>query len=153
MLLSFKREAYHAHVHILIILANHDRPTTPEAVDNIVVAELPPSPEDTDDPSKAAQRKRLREIVMTNMIHEPCGADNPKCPCMENGSCSKKFPKPFQKQTTVDPDNNYATYKRRSPEDGGLQVVCPKTNCVIDNSWVVPYSPFLCLRFNCHINV
>ena len=141
------------HAHILIIMANRDRPTTPEVVDSIVVAELPPGPENTDDPLEAAQRKRLREIVLANMIHGPCGADNPKSPCMENGSCSKKFPKPFQKQTSVDPDNNYATYKRRSPEDGGIQVVCPKTNRVIDNSWVVPYSPFLCLRFNCHINV
>ena len=117
------------------------------------VAELPPSPEDTDDPDEKAQRKRLQDIVLTNMIHGPCGADNPKCPCMKDGKCTKKFPKQFQKETTVDPDNNYAIYRRRSPEDGGLQFVCPKTNRVIDNSWVVPYSPFLCLRFNCHINV
>ena len=28
-----------------------------------------------------------------------------------------------------------------------------RTQRIIDNSWVVPYNPFLTLRFNCHINV
>ena len=141
------------HAHILIILENKDRPVSPEKVDSIVVAELPPSPDDTDDINEKAQRKRLQDIVLSNMIHGPCGADNPRCPCMVDGKCTKKFPKPFQKATTVDPDSNYAIYRRRSPNDGGRQLVCTKTNRVIDNSWVVPYSPFLCLRFNCHINV
>ena len=71
---------------------------------------------------------------------------------MENGRCTKKFPKDFQKQTVVDQDNNYPIYRRRSPEDGGRQVVCEKTGRVIDNRWVVPYIPFLSLRYNCHIN-
>ena len=86
------------------------------------------------------------------MVHGPCGADNPKCPCMENGCCSKKHPKPFQKQTVVDPDNNNPTYRRRAPEDGGRQIVCKKSGCTVDNPMVVPYNPFLSLRMNCHIN-
>ena len=45
------------HAHILIILADGDRNLTPDIVDSIVVAELPPGPEDTYDPSEAAQRK------------------------------------------------------------------------------------------------
>ena len=137
----------------MIILDNQDRPTSPEKVDSMVVAEFPPSPDDTDDNNEKAQRKRLQDIVITNMVHGPCGAANPKCPCMEDGKCTKKFPKQFQKETTVDPDNNYAIYRRRSPKDGGRQIVCPRTNRVIDNSWIVPYCPFLSLRFNCHINV
>ena len=141
------------HAHILIILADDDRTLTAEMVDNVVVAELPPDPEDTDDPLIAAERKRLQDIVLSNMIHGPCGAANPSCPCMENGRCTKNYPKEFQKQTTVDPDNNYATYRRRAPEDGGRQIVCPKTNQIIDNRNVVPYNPFLSLRMNCHINV
>ena len=141
------------HVHILIILADQDRTLTSELVDSIVVAEIPPDPEDTDDPSEAAERRRLREIVLKNMIHGPCGATNPRSPCMENGRCTKNYPKSFLRETIVDPDNNYATYRRRAPEDGGFQVVCPKTNTVIDNRSVVPYCPFLTMRFNCHINV
>ena len=31
-------------------------------------------------------------------------------------------------------------------------MVCEKTGRVIDNRWVVPYIPFLSLRYNCHIN-
>ena len=141
------------HAHILIILADADRTLTAELVDAIVVAELPPNPDDIDDPAEAAEVKRLRDIVLTNMIHGPCGSSNPSCPCMENGRCKKNYPKEFQKQTSVDTDNNYATYRRRAPEDGGHQVVCPKNNQIIDNRWVVPYCPFLSLRFNCHINV
>ena len=141
------------HAHILIILANNDRTMTPDTVDSIVVAELPPSPEETEDADAAAERHRLQTIVLNNMIHGPCGVANPKCPCMENGHCTKRYPKEFQKQTIVDPDNNYPTYRRRAPQDGGRQVACPKTGRIIDNRWVVPYSPFLSLRFNCHINV
>ena len=37
------------HVHILIILANQDRTLTPELVDDLVTAELPPSPDEVDD--------------------------------------------------------------------------------------------------------
>ena len=116
------------HAHILIILSDDDRRLTPDLVDSIVVAELPPDPEETDDPFEKAQRKRLQDIVLRNMIHGPCGSVNPKSPCMENGRCTKNFPKELVKQTSVDPDNNYAKYRRRAPEDGGRQIVCPKTN-------------------------
>ena len=141
------------HAHILVILADDDRTMTADMVDSIVSAELPPDPNNTDDPYKAAELKRLEDIVLTNMVHGPCGAENPSCPCMDNGRCTKNFPKDFCKQTIVDQDNNYATYRRRAPGDGGRQVVCPKTKRIIDNRYVVPYSPFLCLRYNCHINV
>ena len=141
------------HIHILVILADKDRNITPEMIDSIVVAEIPPECKTDNTHSDEESQKTLREIVLTNMIHGPCGKANPNSPCMENGQCTKKYPKEFQKQTTIDPDNNYATYRRRAPEDGGLQIVCPKTNTVIDNRWVVPYCPFLSLRFDCHINV
>ena len=140
------------HAHFLIILSDQDRNITPEFVDSVVVAEIPPEPKDTDNPAEKSERERLRNIVMKNMIHGPCGAVNPNSPCMENGRCTKNYPKDFVKQTIVDPDNNYATYRRRSPEDGGLQVVCPKTKQIIDNRSIVPYCPFLSKRFNCHIN-
>ena len=141
------------HVHILIILSDEDRVVSPESVDNAISAELPPNPDDTDDPAEKAQRERLQDIIVRNMIHGPCGSANPSSPCMENGRCTKNFPKEFQKMTSVDPDNNYATYKRRSPEDGGRQFVLGTSQRVIDNRWVVPYNPMLSLRFNCHINV
>ena len=124
------------HAHILIILASSDRSMTPEEVDMAVCAELPPDPDEADNEVEAEQRRRLQDIVFTNMVHGPCGADNPTCPCMENGRCTKKYPKPFQKKTTVDPDNNNPTYQRRNPEDGGRQIICLKTGRTIDNRWV-----------------
>ena len=141
------------HAHILLILADHDRLVSPALVDNVVSAELPPSPKETDSVTAKEQKQRLLEIVTSSMIHGPCGAANPRSPCMENGRCTKKFPKEFVKKTVVDPDNCYATYMRRSPADGGRQVKHPKSGIMLDNSWVVPYNPYLSLRFNCHINV
>ena len=64
---------------------------TADMVDSIVSAELPPDPAEDADPCKAAELKRLEEIVLSNMIHGPCGADNPSCPCMESGRCTKNF--------------------------------------------------------------
>merc|ERR1711867_139868 len=95
------------HAHILIILAAGDRAFTPDLVDSIVVAELPPDPDDTEDDAEKKQRKRLQTIVLSNMVHGPCGREKPSSSCMENGKCTKKFPKDFQKQTVVDQDNNY----------------------------------------------
>ena len=112
------------HAHILLILAAQDRKFTQDLVDSIVVAELPPKPEETNDEAEKEQRDRLQKIVLSNMIHGPCGKAKPDSPCMENGRCTKNFPKDFQKQTVVDKDNNYPIYRRRSPEDGGQQVVC-----------------------------
>ena len=141
------------HAHILVILADHDRLHTPALVDSVVSAELPPSPDDTNNPTAKAQRQRLEEIVLSSMVHGPCGVANPNSPCMENGRCTKKFPKEFVKKTVVDPENSYATYMRRSPGDGGRQIRHPKTGKMIDNSWIVPYNAYLSLKYNCHINV
>ena len=51
---------------------------------------------------------------------------------MEEGRCTKGYPKPFIKQTDVDPDSYYATYRHKAPVDGGRTVVCPKTLQVPD---------------------
>ena len=43
------------HAHILLILAAQDRVFTPDLVDSIVVAKLPPKPEDTEDEDEKEQ--------------------------------------------------------------------------------------------------
>ena len=70
---------------------------------------------------------------------------------MENGSCTKHFPKPFSRRTIVDEETSHPLYQRHSQEEDGGSVVKDGKN--IDNSVVVPYNPFLSLRYNCHINV
>lgn len=90
------------------------------------------------------------------MLHGPCGTINPKCPCMQDGKCSKDFPKLLRQKTTIGEDC-YPHYRRRSPAHGGhttkLFVSSTKTEVTMDNRNVVPYNPWLSLRYQAHINV
>ncbi|XP_078436351.1 uncharacterized protein LOC144707103 [Wolffia australiana] len=124
------------HAHMLWILDDPYKPRTPEHIDKIVCAELP-------DPSE----KELFDCVAAHMIHGSCGSANPRCPCMKNEKCSKKFPKEFISSTQVNNDG-YPLYFRHN---NGR--VIQKGSHLIDNRWVVPYNKYLCKVFNCHINV
>ena len=140
------------HVHILLILKDQYRPNTSDSIDKIVCAELPPSPHEQGiSEDEKARRKPLWDLVLTNMIHGPCGNMNPNCICMENGKCSKKFPKSFIRETLVDPDTSHPMYRRRSPQDGGG--IFKKNQHNMNNGWVVPYNAYLLLRYECHINI
>ena len=90
---------------------------------------------------------RLHEIVLKHMIHGPCGELNPNSPCMIDGKCSKRFPKEFQNETNGNV-NGYPQYQRRD-----TNISYSVRNHPIDNRWVVPYSPYLSLEYNCHVNV
>nr|XP_049460965.1 uncharacterized protein LOC120947674 [Anopheles coluzzii] len=84
------------HAHILVILAEEDKPQTPADYDKFVSAELP-------NPATSSQ---LFETVQSCMMHGPCGAANPAAPCMKDGTCEKGFPKSFCEQTRS-MDNGY----------------------------------------------
>ena len=124
-------------------------------VDAVICAELPPAAADTDIPEVNEQRKKLQDLVLTNMTHDPCGALYPGQACMEEGKCSKKYPKPYAKHTLMDPASGFSTYRRRAPEDGGRTVTIVRNRVVfnVTNADIVPYSPFLCMKFEAHINV
>ena len=109
------------HIHILLILADDDRPKTTEKVDSIVKAELPPSPTEhgiSEDEKK--RRQPLFDTVVTNMLHGPCGNRNPNCPCMEQGKCTKKCPKALLEKTIMDHETSHPVYHQRYPKDGGV---------------------------------
>ena len=131
------------------------RITTADACDLTITAELPPDPETLPPGEAQEQARRLEKIVLTNMIHGPCGKDFPNSPCLVDGVCSKGFPKDFSSFTIVDPDRCKPVYRRRSPQDGGRTIKVKKggREYTIDNRWVVPHSRLLLLRYNCHINV
>jgi len=128
------------HMHLLIILRPEDKPSTSEKIDQIVWAEIP----------DANKNPRLRELVLKHMIHGPCGVYCPHSPCMADNVCTKDFPKSFQETTDADV-NGYPLYRRRSQFSS--QSDCLKRGTMINNSWVVPYNPYLLLKYNCHINV
>lgn len=138
------------HCHILLIMADESKPRQPSNFDKIVCAEIP-------DPSV---NPTLYSIVTKQMCHGPCGSVNPASPCMvstdgqKSNTCSKNFPKAF-KQHTVMTNGMYPEYKRRAPDDGGrtYNMKVKGNNFTVDNRWIVPYNPFLTLRYNAHINV
>ena len=133
------------HAHLLLFVADEDKPTTKAVIDRVISAEIP-------DPQ---QSPRLHDLVVKHMLHGPCGADFPRATCMAENKCSKEFPKEFRSETTVYEDS-YPKYCRRSPhnDQGGQQALRgPHNQFLYDNSWVVPYNPTLLLRYNCHINV
>ena len=95
-----------------MILSERDKITTVEQVGDIISAEIPPHPSTITDPNeneqneKRQEAERLRNLVLTHMVHGPCGKEKPNSPCMYNASgectevCHKKFPKEFTKETT-----------------------------------------------------
>lgn len=130
------------HAHILLWLSQSIRS---DEIDSIISAEIPDI--DNDD--------ELFYIVTSNMIHGPCGSINPNSPCMNQRKCTKRFPKALLKETITGLDS-YPLYKRRSTDDGGhsfTKRVLNHNEFIIDNQWVVPYSPLLSKTFNAHINV
>ena len=125
------------HVHLLIVLEDGSKLLMPADVDSAICAQWP-------DPET---QPRLFEVIKKCMVHGPCGAVNPRAPCMDNGKCTKFYPKPFQPFTTMD-DDGYPNYRR--PDDGKTYEI---NRHEVDNQWIVPYNPYLSARFDCHINV
>ena len=67
---------------------------------------------------------------------------------MVDGKCSKKFPKEFCEETTVEEDG-YPKYAR--PNNG--QEFTDSRGNVFDNRHVVPHNAYLTVKYECHINV
>ncbi|OWZ01409.1 LOW QUALITY PROTEIN: Helitron helicase, partial [Phytophthora megakarya] len=100
------------HAHILLILRPEDKSESAEDVDRLISAELPDK----------EKHPELYETVISNMLHGPCGQQNPNCPCMKNGKCSKqKFPKVFGDETVM-AENKYPTYMRRPRREELLSI-------------------------------
>ncbi|KAE9524087.1 hypothetical protein AGLY_015452 [Aphis glycines] len=130
-----------AHAHILLWMFDKVRP---DHIDSIISVEIP-------DPETDPE---LHSVVTTNMIHGPCGTQNPGSPCMQNGNCIKRFPRPFVADTISGIDG-YPLYRRRSPDDNGRSIIMKVKGkyVVVDNRWIVPYCPLLSKTFSNHCNV
>ena len=110
MVIEFQKRGL-PHAHILLIVDSEDKLCTTEDIDSCICAELPPDPElctmalgFTKDQER--QAKELNDIVLTNMVHGPCGVNvNPGSPCMYNKQgeqcdcCQKNYPMDFCQET------------------------------------------------------
>ena len=92
------------------------------------------------------------KTVCNSLLHGPCGPDFPDASCMENGKCSKGFPKPFS-ETTVESSDGYPVYRLR--DDGKEITKATKNNrkFTFKNDRVVPHNLYLTAKYDCHINV
>ena len=118
-------------MHILIFLAPEHKLQTPADIDSTIRAYWP----------NPVTEPLLFETVKQFMVHGPCGPANPHAPCMENGHCTKNFPRPFSSATRFD-EHGYPQYYR--PDDG---VAYEVGGYLVDNRWIVPYNPYLTVRY------
>lgn len=125
------------HAHILLFMDPSAKMPNSDDIDRVISAEIPDRNEEP----------RLYEMVKETMIHGPCGVVNKESPCMQDGHCTKFFPRKIVDKTTVD-SKGYPIYRRR---EGGSTV--EKKGIQLDNRFVVPYNKKLLLAYNAHINV
>ncbi len=129
------------HMHMLVILASHINSV--EDVDNIVCAEIP-------DPD---YHPMLHELVRQFHIHKPCDTCG-SASCRQkslDGTCYRQFPKRMMRTTNLSEDG-FPLYRRR----GRFQTTVRDhtgLDRVVTDEWVVAYSPFLLLRYQCHLNI
>ena len=133
------------HAHIIFWMADKDAWRKTETVDKVISAEIP------DESSPIYDR------VITSMLHGPCGSpEDGVRSCMRGGQCRFHFPQDYQLRTEFEEDG-YPHYQRRSPEDGGNRVFkynkSRGAQIPYTNADVVPYSPWLLKKYDCHINV
>ena len=124
------------HAHILIVLQTDEKFNTIEKIDNVVWAEI----------FDKEKNPKSYDVVTKFMIHGPCGSINPKCICMENNRCKKHFPKEYNEKTKLN-IKGYPVYRRR------YGVSAQVRRNVLNNQWVIPYNPYLLLKYNAHLNV
>lgn len=105
------------HAHILIWLDRKKREVSPALIDSFISASIP---DPVADPLGYV-------LVSEHMMHGPCGEDGVKCPCMKDGLCSKKFPKSFQLETSLD-DSGFPVYSR---PDNGRFIVKKRSGLII----------------------
>ena len=124
------------HAHILLWLHPNDQLNEVERIDNVISAEFP----------NKTKYPRLYEAVTSFMMHGPCGASNPRSPCMQEGKCSKFYPKKFVDVTSFD-DQGYPIYRRRN-----TGITTKKKGVELDNRFVVPYNAKFLMKYQAHIN-
>ncbi|XP_076911690.1 uncharacterized protein LOC143569737 [Bidens hawaiensis] len=107
------------HARICLFLHSDHKVHNPKNIDKFISAEILDLNEDPE----------LYSLVSDHMMHGPCGVANPKCLCIVDNSCSKKFPKKFQNETSID-SNEFPVYRRRDsgPDRATISLVQDKAD-------------------------
>uniref|UniRef100_A0A0M3IC53 ATP-dependent DNA helicase n=1 Tax=Ascaris lumbricoides TaxID=6252 RepID=A0A0M3IC53_ASCLU len=134
------------HVHLLLCVDRSDQVLTPEDIDDVIQAYIPPPPAEGEEDGEG--KMELRRLVLSHMIHRPCRNGNFPCRTKE-GLCSKGFPKAYNEHTSL-AANGYALLKR--PNDGTAELL-QDGKTVVTNRDVVPYSRYFLKKFHTHINI
>nr|GEY73331.1 uncharacterized protein [Tanacetum cinerariifolium] len=90
------------HRHICLFLHANDKLPDPKHIDRVISAKILDKFSDPE----------LYELVSDCMMHGTCGPGHTYSPCMKDKkTCSKKFPRNFCQETTIDEDG-YLVYRR-----------------------------------------
>ncbi|KAK4566259.1 hypothetical protein RGQ29_002484 [Quercus rubra] len=125
------------HAHILLFLHHDDKHPTAAEINRIISAEI----------SDLNEEPLVYEAVKQYMVHGPRSSINSRAGCMIENKCTKRFPKKFCLQTTVDEDG-FPIYRRRN---NGRFVEGNEVK--LDNRFIVPHNIELLVKFQAHINV
>ncbi len=77
----------------------------------------------------------LFDTVKNCLVHGPCGAHNRKAPCMEDGICTKRYPKEFRGNYRY--GSEWLSAVPAPDDDKKFEV----RGATLDNRWIVPHKP------------
>ena len=137
------------HLHLNLWLAKPIR--NAEDIDNLISAELGP------------KGSAVRKIILENNIHgiknRGCGNSTLPCRARNKSVCQKNYPYPYSNSTEIIDMTTEQIYHGEDPRVP-LKVQYRRREGYNEydddgytNTNVVPYNPYLSLRFQCHINV
>lgn len=126
---------------LLIAMVPRNKLRTSTDTDCVVSAEIP-------------DKSATTCIVRSHLIHDPCGQWNPHSPCIVDQKCSKDYPKQLRHATSFSDD--WPLYRRWAEVKPGSPIsktIRRGINVSVNNAWVVPYNPYILLRYNTDINL